>query len=70
MEPDSSKGPSNQVRRGRRRARVATCTGGNRNQAIRALLDRLAREAVIDYVVKHDAAITVNRFVDCRVRAE
>ena len=40
------------------------------DQAVGALLDRLARMAVVDHVVQHDAAIGVDRLVDLFQRTE
>ena len=43
---------------------MAAGTGGYRDQAIGAFLDRLAGKAVVDDVVQHDAAVGVHRLVD------
>ena len=61
--PDSASGPSNHSRiswtsaKGEMRAGMAAGAGRDRDQAVGALLDRLAGEAVVDDVVQHDAAI-------------
>ena len=55
---------------GRDRPGMAARAGGHRDQAVGALLDRLAGEAVVDDVVQHDAAIAVHRLVHLRPRAE
>ena len=51
-------------------AGVAAGAGGHRDQAVGALLDRLAREGVVDDVVQHDAAPAVHRVIDVRARAQ
>ncbi|KTT92442.1 hypothetical protein NS44R_14525, partial [Mammaliicoccus sciuri] len=43
--------------------------GGDQNQAVGALLDRLVRELLIDHVVEHDAAPAVDGLVELLLRA-
>ena len=63
IAPDSAIGPSNHCadlldqRERRQRAGMAARAGRHRDQAVGALLDRLAGEAVVDHVVQHDAAV-------------
>ena len=51
-------------------AAVPARAGRDRDEAVRALLDGLAREAVVDDVVEHDAAPRVHRVVELGARAE
>ncbi|GCC46820.1 hypothetical protein chiPu_0030698, partial [Chiloscyllium punctatum] len=54
----------------RQRAGMAAGAGGDQNQAVGALLDRLVRELLIDHVVEHDAAPAVDGLVELLTRAE
>ena len=49
---------------------MAAGAGGDRDQPVGALLDRLAGEAVVDDVVQRDPAPAVDRVVHPRRRAE
>ena len=51
-------------------ARVATGTGGHGDQAVGALLDRLAGVLVVDDVVQHHAAVAVGGGVDVFTRTQ
>ena len=74
MAPESAIGPSNHSRsswtraKGERLPGMAAGAGRDRDQAVGALLDRLAGEAVVDHVVQHDAAPAMHR-VRSRPRA-
>ena len=57
-------------REGRQRAGVAARPGRDRDQPVRALLDRLARMPVVNDVVQHDPAIGMHRLVDLLDGAE
>ena len=52
------------------RAGMAARSGGDRDQPTRALLDRLAREAVVDHVVQRDPAPAGDRGEHVLARAE
>ncbi len=54
----------------RGRARMAARPGRHRDQPVRALVDRLLGEGVVDDVMQHDAAIAVHRVVDLLARAQ
>jgi len=56
--------------KGREHAGMSAGAGCDRDNAVRALLDRLVREFIVDDVVHHDAAIGVHRRVDVFARAE
>ena len=49
---------------------MAAGAGRHRDDAVGALLDRLARELVVDHVVQHHAAIGVHRVVQVLPRAQ
>ena len=76
MAPESAQRPVEPFadvldeREGRDRAGVAAGAGRDRDQSVRALLDRLAGEAVVDDVVQHDPAVGMDGRVDVLARAE
>ena len=49
---------------------MAAGAGGNQDQTVRALLDRLVREFLVDHVVKNDAAPAVRGLIELLARAE
>jgi hypothetical protein len=57
-------------REGRQLARVPAGPGRHRDQAVGALLDGLAGEAVVDHVVQHHAAVGMHRRVQILPRAQ
>ncbi len=59
-----------QQRKRRQHAGMAARARGDRDQAVGAFLDGLAREGVVDDVVQHDAAIGVHGIVDFLARAQ
>src|SRR6266851_525272 len=75
IAPDSAIGPSNHCRVSATNANgdisgMAARAGRYQDQTVRALLDRLVREFLIDHIVKNDATPTMRGLIEFFARAE